>query len=95
MAKWHIMLPVVAPCQCSSPGGPDGVAGAHSYGGAVAGDDQADAVGAVRGLGDSVGVPVGARAGGEADISDDQARRFVGCLDLVDIDVAGEVLVGA
>src|SRR5258707_423418 len=71
---------------------PYGVAGAHSYDGAVAGDDQADAVGAVQGLAERVRVPVGPRAGGEADVPDDQARRFVGRLDLVDVDVPGEVL---
>ena len=44
------------------------------------------------GSGRSVGVPVGARAGGEPDVADDQPRRLVGCLDLVDVDAAGGVL---
>jgi hypothetical protein len=49
--------------------GPDGVAGAYLDDGAVGGGDQADAVGAVQGLAEAVEVPVGACAGGEADVA--------------------------
>ena len=48
----------------------DGVAGADAHHRAVAGADEADALGDVQGLADGVGVPVGAGAGGEADEGD-------------------------
>src|SRR6266566_5129619 len=68
----------------------DGVAGAHADDGAVAGRDEADAVGDVQRLADGMGVPVGAGAGGEADEADDHPGRVLAAVDGVDVHVAGE-----
>ena len=65
MAKWHMSFPPSRRASVLRRAVSIGVAGAHPDYAAVAGDDQADAVGAVQGLAEGVGVPVGPRAGGE------------------------------
>ncbi len=68
----------------------DHVAGADDHDLAAAGLDQADSVGDVQGLSQGVRVPGGARAGGEADRVDADARGRLTPGDDVEPDVPGE-----